>query len=64
MNTIETTNKAATSTEQGAHFAPEKAPSKNAAKPASGKAASAPRAETKGATIIDLIGPREGRNSG
>ena len=77
---------AAAVAEQGAHVAPEKAPSKKgatkkggapkgqktakrakaktaakkAAKPARKKEASAPRAESKGAKIIDMIGRAKG----
>ncbi len=91
--TEENTNTAATVAEQGAHVAPEKAPSKKgasqkksapkarknakggktksapgkeaktvkkAAKPAPAKEASAPRAESKGAKILDMIGRPKG----
>jgi Protein of unknown function (DUF3489) len=84
------TTQAAAVAEQGAHVAPEKAPSKKgasqkkgapkgqktakgakakvapkkaakkAAKPARKKEASAPRAESKGAKIIDMIGRAKG----
>src|SRR5580658_9472946 len=78
------TTQAAAVAEQGAHVAPEKAPSKKgapkgqktakgakakvapkkaskkAAKPARKKEASAPRDESKGAKIIDMIGRAKG----
>src|SRR5713226_2578948 len=94
MTNVEATDKAAAVAEQGAHGAPEKAPSKKgashkkgapkgektakgaktkaatpkkeakaakkAAKPASTKEASAPRAESKGAKIIEMIGRAKG----
>jgi hypothetical protein len=93
-NQASETTQAAAVAEQGAHVAPEKAPSKKgatqkkgapkgqktakgakaktaapkkeakvakkAAKPARTKEASAPRAETKGAKIIDMIGRAKG----
>jgi hypothetical protein len=80
MTNAETNDKAATVAEQGAHVAPEKAPSKKGAsrtksapkgqKTAKGakpkkaakpeRKATAPRAESKGAKILDLIGRAKG----
>jgi hypothetical protein len=87
MTNVETNDKAATVTAQGAHVAPEKASSKKgaspkkdspkgrktgsgakakaaapkkASKPAPAKKGSAPRAESKGAQILDLIGRAKG----